>query len=107
MGHIGSKTRSLGQILEKPSVCCRGHLFSPVLTKLGHENVCVNDIPSHRTLELDYFGSTTRSIGQILKKLYVSSRGHIFSLIHMKLGQNVYLNNISDEVESGSSRIKK
>ena len=27
LGHVGSKTRSLGQILEKPSVPSRGHSF--------------------------------------------------------------------------------
>ena len=34
MGHIMSKTRSLGQILEKPCVCSRGHIFS--------QNVCLD-----------------------------------------------------------------
>ena len=28
------KTRSLGQILKKPCVCSRGHIFSPVIMKL-------------------------------------------------------------------------
>ena len=28
MGHVRSKTRSLGQILEEPCVCSRGHIFS-------------------------------------------------------------------------------
>ena len=35
MGHVGSKTRSLGQILEKPSVRSRGHIFSPIIMKLS------------------------------------------------------------------------
>ena len=43
MGHVGSKSRSLGQILEKPCVCCRGHISSPILLKLG-KNVCPDDI---------------------------------------------------------------
>ena len=34
MGHVGSKTRSLGQILEKPCVSSRGHIFSPVILNL-------------------------------------------------------------------------
>ena len=42
-GHVGSKTRSLGQILEKPCVCCRGHIFSQILVKCG-ENVCLDKI---------------------------------------------------------------
>ena len=37
MGHVGSKTRSLGQILEKPCVHCRGHILSPVFIKLGQD----------------------------------------------------------------------
>ena len=43
MGHVGSKTRSLGQILEEPSVCSRGHIFSLILMKLD-QNVCLNEI---------------------------------------------------------------
>ena len=38
MGHVGSKTRSLGQILEIPSVHSRGHSFYPKFMKL-----CQND----------------------------------------------------------------
>ena len=34
MGHVGSKTRSLGQILEKTSVHSRGHSFDLKFTKL-------------------------------------------------------------------------
>ena len=29
LGRVGSKTRSLGQILEKPYVRCIGHSFDP------------------------------------------------------------------------------
>ena len=43
LGHVGSKTRSLGQILEKPCVRSRGHIFSPILMKLG-QNVCLDKI---------------------------------------------------------------
>ena len=43
MGHVGSETRSLGQILEKPCVCSRGHVFSPIIMKLG-QNVCLDVI---------------------------------------------------------------
>ena len=34
LGHVGSKTRSLGQILEKPCVHSRGHSFDPKFMKL-------------------------------------------------------------------------
>ena len=45
LGHVGSKTRSLGQILEKPCVHSRGHSFDPKFMKLcqnvNHQNVQV------------------------------------------------------------------
>ena len=42
MGHVGSKTRSPGQILEKPCVRSRGHIFSRILMKVG-QDVCLDD----------------------------------------------------------------
>ena len=43
MGHMGSKSRSPGQILEKPSERSRGHIFSRILMKVG-QDVCLDDI---------------------------------------------------------------
>ena len=43
MGHVGSKTRSFGQTLEKPCVESRGHIASPILMKLC-QNVCLHEI---------------------------------------------------------------
>ena len=43
MGHVGSKIRSLGQILEKHCVRPRGHIFIPIIMKLS-QNVCLNEI---------------------------------------------------------------
>ena len=43
MGHVGSKTRSLGQILEKPCVRSRGHILSRILMDVG-QDVCLDDI---------------------------------------------------------------
>ena len=43
MGHVGSKTRSLGHILEKPCVHSRGHIFSPIIMELG-QDVCLDKI---------------------------------------------------------------
>ena len=51
-------------------------------------------------------GSKTRSPGQILGKPCVRSRGHIFSRILMKVGQDVCLDDISDEFENGSRGVK-
>ena len=43
LGHVGSKTRSPGQILEKPCVHSRGHRFDHKFMKLcqnvNHNNV--------------------------------------------------------------------
>ena len=47
----------------------------------------------------------TRSQGQILEKR-VCFISHIFSLIIMKFGQNVCLDEISDKFEIGSCRVK-
>ena len=38
---IGSKTMSLGKILEKPNVCCRGLIFGSILMKL-YQNICLD-----------------------------------------------------------------
>ena len=43
MGHVGSKTRSPGQILGKRCVRSRGHIFSRILMKVG-QDVCLDDI---------------------------------------------------------------
>ena len=43
MSHVRSKTRSLSQILDKPCVCFRGHIFSPIIMKLG-QNVSPDEI---------------------------------------------------------------
>ena len=51
LGHVGSKTRSLGQILEKPCVRSRGHIFSPILMKLG-QNVCLDKMLNGFKLDL-------------------------------------------------------
>ena len=102
MGHVGSKTRLLGQILEKPSVRSRGHIFSPIIMKRG-QNVCLNEISEG---ENGSCGVKTRSLGQILEKPSVRSNGHIFSPIIMKSGQNVCLDRISDEFENWSCQVK-
>ena len=51
-------------------------------------------------------GQKLRSLGQMLEKPCVRSRGHIFSPIIMKVGQNVCLAEISDEFINGSCGVK-
>ena len=43
LGHMGSETRSVGQIKEKSCFQSRSHIFDPVSMKLG-QNVCLDDI---------------------------------------------------------------
>ena len=63
-------------------------------------------IKSQMSSKLGHVESKTRSLGQILEKPCVHSRGHIFSLILMNLGQNVCLDEISDKFEIGSCGVK-
>ena len=42
MGHVGSKIRSLSQILEKPCVRTRELIFVQILNKPG-QNVCFDN----------------------------------------------------------------
>ena len=61
---------------------------------------------SGKSLKVGHVESKTRSLGKILEKPCIPSRGHIFCSIIMKRGQNVCLNEIWDELESGSCRVK-
>ena len=47
-----------------------------------------------------------RSLGQMLEKPCVRSRGHIFGPIVMKHDQKFCLDEISDKHENGSCRVK-
>ena len=55
---------------------------------------------------MGHVGSKTRSPGQMLEKPFVGSRGHIFSRILMKVGQDVCLDDFSDEFKNGSRGVK-
>ena len=105
MGHVRSKTRSLGQISKKLYVHSRGNIFSLITMKHGqNQNICLDEIVDR--FENGSCWVKTRSLVQILEKLYVCSRSHIFSPIIMKLGQNVCLDKISDMFENGSGQVK-
>ena len=70
VGHVESKIRSLGQILEKPCVHSRGHRFEQNFTKLCQN---VNSHKSRSSSKLGHVGSKTRSLGHIMKKKLVYS----------------------------------
>ena len=63
-------------------------------------------IKSQMNLKLGHVRSKTRSQGQTLEKPCVHSRGHIFRPIFMKPGQNVFLDEISDEFKNRTCRVK-
>ena len=67
MYHTESKTRSAGQILEKPFVYHGGHIFSPILLNDG-QNACLADISDkEKKKKTGHVLSKTRSQGQIFK----------------------------------------
>jgi len=85
MGHVGSKTRSPGQILGNSCLHSRGHICDPILIKL-FQNVLTISRPSS---DIGYVRSETRSPGKILGNACLHSRGYICDPILMKFGQNV------------------
>ena len=91
LDHVGSKPRS--NLKKKTCVCYRGHLFSPIIMKLG-QNVCLDKLSED--LENGSCGiKKTTSLGQIVEAPCVRSRGHIFSPIILKPDQNVCLDEIA------------
>ena len=51
MGDVGSKTRSVGQIIKKPCEHSRGHSFRPIIIKLAH-----NDHLDNISVKFEYGG---------------------------------------------------
>ena len=72
--------------------------------KLGQNDFL--EMKSQISLKMGHVGTKGRSVGQMLQKPCVHSRGHIFSQIIMKLGQNFCLDKILDNFENGSCWIK-
>ena len=68
-----------------------------------NQHVCL--MKSRTNLKMGHVGSKTKLLGQILENPSVRSRGHIFSPIIMKHGQNVFLDEISDTFENWSCRV--
>jgi len=83
MGHVGTKTRSPGQILGNSCLHSRGQICDLILMNF-----------SRPSLNMGHVGLTSRSPGQILGNFCLHSRGNIRHRIFMKLGQNVCFDNI-------------
>ena len=79
MGHGGSNAKSLSQILEKPCVRSKGHIFSPILLNLIRIFALMK---SWTSLIKGHVGSKTRSLGLILEKPCIRSRDHFQSNTH-------------------------
>ena len=86
LGHVGSKTRSLGQIIKKNRVYI---LEGTILNQSSLNFVrMLTLIESRSVLNVGHVGSKTRSLGQILETSCEHSRGQNFDLKSMKLCQN-------------------
>ena len=72
MAHVGSKTRSLGQTLEKPCVCSRDQIFGLILMKLV-QSFCLYE--TLYILKMGHIGSKTRSLGQIIEDPMLVTKG--------------------------------
>ena len=75
MGDVRSKTRSQGQILEKPCVCSRDQIFGLILMKLG-QTFCLDKILY--IFENGHVGSKNRSLGQIIEDPMLVTKGLCF-----------------------------
>ena len=83
----------------------RGNIFNPIIMKL-RQNVCLDEISDD--LKMGHVSSKTKSLGQILEKPCLRSKGYIFqSDTHKTYGnQNVGLIKISDKFENVSYWVK-
>ena len=85
MGHEGSKTRSLGQFLEKPYVLSRRHSFDPVFMNLYQNDfLTLNKHLSRRAMLSDdsscsFLDHNSRTIRNILMVL-----GRIIEQVNLK-----------------------
>ena len=108
MGHIGPISRSPGQKV--------GQICMNLVYKLEATYLAQTSSNLIRMLILMISGTSSnmgqvrlksRSVGQILEKPCLCSRGHIFCPIFFKLGQDVYLDDVWAKLEFGSGRLKK
>ena len=103
LGHVGSKSRLLGRIFEKPCVCSRATFSVQYSCNL----IRMFALRKSRTrLKLGHVGSKTRSLGQMLEKPCVGSRGQIFSWIPMKPCHQICLDESSNKFEIVSFEVQ-
>ena len=73
MGNVGCKTRSLGQILEKPCVFSGDQIFGLIFMKLG-QSFCLDEI-MYIFLKIGHIRSKSRSLGQIVEDPMLVTKG--------------------------------
>ena len=98
LGHAPSKTRSLGQIIEKACEHIGGHIFLPIFMKL-FQNLCLHYISVEFETE-----SQSQKLGQIIEIACEHIRGRVFHVIFMKLCQKLFLDDIWVGFETESRR---
>ena len=85
-------------------------LFKKIVNQAEHVHDCFISSPEHEVLMVSYCDravSGVRRASSVVNFLpCVRSRGHSFGRILMKVGQDVYLDEISDEFENGSCGVK-
>ena len=87
MGHVGSKTRSPGQVLGYSCLHSKRHICHSILMKLCKMFVLAISKPSSN---MGHVGLKTRSLGQILGNTCLHSEGHICDLIFMTLSERLF-----------------
>ena len=100
IGHVGSKARSLSQILQNAYILSKGQIFSLILMEHDH-NFYLNDI-SGKFENGSSWGKKTGSLDQLLEKPCVRSRSHNFCSIILKFDQNICFDDFLDEFENAS-----
>ena len=87
MGHVGSRTMTLGQISSKLCVQYKNCSFASVFMKL-HQNVCLDNVSVK--FENGSCGSKSSSLVQISLNSPVHCRGQSFDPVFMQLHQNCF-----------------
>ena len=93
MGHVESKIRSQGQMLEKPCVCSWDQIFGLILMKFG-QTVCLDEI-----LYMFKHGSywlKSRSLGQIIEDPVLVSKGCYLNPCSLMLYHTIWKAQASD-----------
>ena len=85
------KTRSHGKILEKLVYTLENIILIKILYNISRIFICIKSRPNWQRCQVK---AETMSVGQILEKPCVHSRGRKNDPMFMKPFQNIYLNDI-------------